>query len=320
MKASYRKSYGKAEDIQLMERPVPKPEKDEILVKVHASSVNRTDEGVLLGKPYIFRFFVGWPKPKKSSLGTDFSGTIESVGSEVSSFSKGDEVYGFYDEGLGSHAEYVTVSIKKAVLLKPSSISHEQAVAALEGAHYAYFFLKNMPLKPGMSIFVNGATGAIGNAMVQLLRARGIQVSFSYPGYALPHIENLSYLERIDYVKEDFTERPTTYDVVLDAVGKSSFRKCKKVLKPGGIYISSELGKHGENIPLSILGFFQRKKRHVRFPMPGSILESMQAIKPLLEKGQFEPLIDTIYPFQEIKKAYSHMLSHQKLGAVLLKM
>jgi NADPH:quinone reductase-like Zn-dependent oxidoreductase len=318
MKTVFRENYGPVSSLEIHEVDIPKPKSNEILVKVKASTVNRTDEGVLLGKPFIFRFFVGFPKPRVAATGTDFSGVVMGFGSKVKNLKIEDEIYGFLDNNLGSHSEYVCISANTPFLKKPTNISHEQAAAALEGAHYAYYFLEKAQLKIGDKIMVNGATGAIGNAAIQMLIHKGYEVSFTYPTDSYEKIEHLKAVKKIDYLREDFTKQDSQYDFVFDAVGKSTFGACKAILKPGGVYISSELGPNAENIPLSIYGLFHKSKRVV-FPFPGSPKYSMPVIRKMLEDGSFVPLIEKVYKFEEIKDAFNHMLSGQKRGNLVLK-
>ena len=220
MKTTFRKNYGGTDSLEIREVPMPQPQRKEVLIKVLAATVNRTDEGVLLGKPLIFRFFVGFPKPRLSATGTDFSGVVVDKGKDVAGFEIGDEVYGFLDTGLGTHAEYVSVAVDQPIFHKPENVSHESAAASLEGAHYAYFFLERVKLNPGDKVLVNGATGAIGNAAVQLLLHRGAKVTFTYPTDSHEKVKHLPAERMIDYLKEDFTTQTERFDFILDAVGK----------------------------------------------------------------------------------------------------
>ncbi|MFT6202911.1 MAG: NADPH:quinone reductase-like Zn-dependent oxidoreductase [Spirosomataceae bacterium] len=319
MKTTYRPTYGNTDLLEIREVPIPEPKADELLIKIKAATVNRTDEGVLLGKPFIFRFFVGFPKPRLSATGTDFSGEIIGKGNAVQDFNIGDEVFGFHDGGIGSHAEYFCISTNRPIFRKPNNISHEQATASLEGAHYAYNFLNKVKLKPGDNVMVNGGTGAIGNSAIQLLSQRDVNITFTYPTDSYDKVKHLKAERMIDYLREDFTQQDVQFDFVFDAVGKSSFGACKRILKPNGIYISSELGPNGENIPLAILGLFKKSKR-VIFPLPRSPKESILHIKSLLEAGKFIPLIDRVYPLESIKKAFDYMLTGEKRGSVVISM
>jgi NADPH:quinone reductase-like Zn-dependent oxidoreductase len=318
MKTVFRHHYGPVSTIEIRDVAIPTPKPGEILVKVKATTVNRTDQGVLLGKPFIFRFFVGFPKPRLSATGTDFSGTVVKVGDQVKSFKSGDDVYGFWDQNIGTHAEYVCINEDMPILLKPQAISFEQAAASLEGAHYAYYFLKRANVKRGDNVLVIGATGAIGNAAVQMLIDQGVHVTFTYPTDSYEKIKHLKAARMIDYLKEDFLSGDTQFDFVFDAVGKSSFGACKKIMKPGAIYVSSELGPRAENIPLALIGLCHSGKRVV-FPLPGNPKSSMPFVKALIEKGAFTPLIDRIYNLDEIREAFSYMLTGEKRGNVVIR-
>ena len=164
MKAAVRKSYGGIEKIEIIDLPIPTPRKNEVLVKVKCTTVNRTDQGVLTGLPFVFRFFIGLRGPKRKILGTDFSGVVEACGSEVSKFKVGDRVWGFYDEGLQSQAEYMVIGEDENIVHMPENVSFERVVACAEGAHYALNCLRVIPYKNGDEFIVNGTTGAIGSA------------------------------------------------------------------------------------------------------------------------------------------------------------
>ena len=203
MKAAIRRNYCGPEQLQIQEVPLPILKADEILVKVKATTVNRTDCGVLTGKPYAIRLFTGLFRPYRAVTGTDFAGVVVDIGSKVQAFEIGDEVYGFYDQGMESHAEYVAVSTAKAVMQKPENVTFDQAVASLEGAHYDYYFLKGLPVKAGDRILINGGTGAIGNAALQLLKHLGahVTVTCETPYVALLKARGADRV--IDYLQED---------------------------------------------------------------------------------------------------------------------
>ncbi|MES2810489.1 MAG: NAD(P)-dependent alcohol dehydrogenase, partial [Bacteroidota bacterium] len=228
-----------------------------------------------------------------------------------------DRVYGFYDQGLCSQAEYVAVSVKKAVLRMPENVSYQQAAASLEGAHYAYYFLNELGLKPGDNVLVNGGTGAIGNAALQFLKHYGVSVTITCETDYVGILKTQGADRVIDYTKSDFTKIGEQFDYVFDAVGKSTFAKCKPLLKPKGIYISSELGPYWQNIWFALLSPAMRDKK-VKFPLPGSIHQSLKFIDGLVASGQFKPLIDKTYKLDEIQHAYKYVLSGQKKGNVIL--
>ena len=317
MKAAVRSTYGGPEVLSVREVETPVPGDNELLIRVHASTVNRTDCGVLWGKPFIFRFFTGLFKPRFNSPGTDFAGIVEAVGKNVTKFRTGDKVWGFKDTGLGSHAQYMTFAENGPVTLIPEGISYEEAAASAEGPHYAYNFINKVKLKPGDPVLVNGASGGIGSAAVQLLKYYGVHVTAVCNTPNLERVQKLGADRVIDYLKEDFTKDPQQYPFVFDAVGKSSFGKCKQLLKPGGIYISSELGPGGENIYLPLITKIRGGKK-VIFPFPSNPKRTLELMNTLLGSGKYHPLIDKTYPLEKITEAYHYVNSGQKTGNVML--
>lgn len=319
MKALVYKKYGnptKIFQIKDVEKPVPNVH--EVLVRIRATTVNRTDEGLVTARYFISRFFTGLFTPKKSIPGTDFAGQIEAVGSSVTSFKIGDRVFGFNDGMLSSHAEYLSLSENDAILHMPMDISYEHAAASCEGAHYAYNFINKVAIKKGQKVLVNGATGAIGSAAVQLLHYLSAEVVAVANTKNLELVKNLGAARVIDYTQNDFTKEDSTYDFIFDAVGKSSFTKCKRLLNPKGIYISSELGAMASNIFLALVTpIFGGKK--VIFPLPVNIKGSLSFIKKLIEEGRFKPVIDRTYPFEKIIDAYQYVQTGQKTGNVVVK-
>lgn len=317
MKAATRYQYCDPDRLKITKVPVPEPGDTEILVKVKATTVNRSDCGALTGKPWLIRCFIGLRKPVRPVTGTDFAGVVVAKGSRVNQFVTGDEVYGFFDEGLSSHAEYAAIRVEKAVLRKPENVTFEQAAASLEGAHYAFYFLNKLKLKAGDSVLINGGTGAIGNAALQFLKYFKVRVTVTCETDFMAVLKRHGADRVIDYTNEDFTKLNEQFDFVFDAVGKSSFGQCKPLLKPGGIYISSELGPYWQNPLLALLSPFMPGKK-VKFPLPLSAQRSMKFINERITKGEFSPLIDRRYPLEEIGKAYNYVLSGQKKGNVII--
>lgn len=319
MKAAIRTKYCNPASLMVGDLPIPEPSDVEVLVKVKATTVNRTDCGVLTGYPLAIRLFTGILKPKLVVTGTDFSGIIVAKGKNVDRFDIGDYVYGFLDIGISSHAEYVVVPITRAIMRKPDGITFEQAAASIEGAHYAYYFLNKLTLTPETKVLVNGGTGAIGNAAIQFLCYRGVQVTAICDKDYINHIKYLGVKRVIDYTVEDFTKMDEKFDYVFDAVGKSSFGKCKRLLKPKGIYISSELGPYWQNLWMGLI-FPLLSGRRIKFPLPLSIVESLQFIDQLLTSGHFIPLIDRCYLLGEISQAFQYVMSGEKKGNVIIRM
>lgn len=319
MKAAFRYNYGSIESIQVLEIPVPEPKPDELRIRVMATTVNRTDIGVLTGKPYLMRAFAGFPRPRFPVTGTDFAGVVDKVGEQVTSFNAGDRVWGFNDNGAGTHGEYVCFSTKSAILPIPDGIDFHQIVACAEAAHYAYNFLNKIKLEPGNHVLVNGGTGAIGSAAIQLVKSKGVAVTAVCHEINVEKVKELGADRVIALEKEDFTKEKIEYDFVFDAVGKSRFSFCKPILKPKGIYISSELGPNWENLTLALsTPIFSAKK--VVFPIPVNILESMNHIQHVLLAGKFIPLMDDrTFSLDEVKEAFAYVASGKKIGNVILR-
>lgn len=317
MKAAYREHYGDALTVREVAEPVARP--NEILIKVHATTVNRTDCAVMTGKPFIMRFFTGLVKPTSPIPGTDFAGEVVAVGDKVSLFKKGQRVFGFNDQGLASQAEYVAVSETQAIAEIPQNVSYSQAAASLEAAHYAFNFLNKMKLAAGQQVLVNGATGGIGSAMVQFLRHAGVRVTATANSKNLALVQKLGAEKIINFENEDFTRIEDRFDCVFDAVGKSTFGKCRHLLKPKGVYISSELGPWLQNPLLALITPLLPGKT-VKFPLPIDIKRSMKYISELLVLGAFKPVIDRTYPLEQIGEAYVYVASGVKTGNVVVEM
>ncbi len=319
MKAAVRFQYGSPDVLTVKDIEKPIPNNDEILIHVYATTVNRTDCGILWAKPFILRFFTGLFKPKRSIPGTDFAGVVEEVGSDVTKFNVGDRVWGFDDTGLSSQAEFTTLPEQQAIAIIPENVSFEQAAASVEGAHYAYNFINKVKLRPGQKVLVNGATGAIGSAAVQFLKYYDVYVTAVCDTNNMALVNKLGADKVIDYTKDDFTSDTEQYDFVFDAVGKSTFFKCERLLIKDGVYISSELGPNAQNLFLALFTpIFGRKK--VKFPVPVNIKASMEFIQDLLEKEQYKPLIDRKYPIEKIQEAYNYVASGRKIGNVIITM
>lgn len=317
MKAAIRSKYGPPEVLSIGEVNKPVPRDNEVLIRLHATTVNRTDCAILTGKPFIMHLFYGFFNPKYPTTGTDFAGIIEATGNKVTRFKTGERVWGFKESGNGTHAQYISIKEDGPLLTIPDTISYQQAAASPEGAYYAYGMIKKIKLKAGDHVLVYGATGAIGSALVQLLKYFGATITAVCNTKNIELVRSLGASRVIDHTQEDFTKDDQRYQFVFDAVGKSSFKKCKPLLYPGGVYMSTDLGPGNQNIYLPITTRFARKR--VIFPMPTDIKGSLRLIRELLVSGQFRPVIDREYPLEEIAEAYTYVLSGQKTGNVVLR-
>lgn len=317
MKAVIHKEYGPPSVLKIQNIGKPTPKDNEVLIRVYATTVNRTDCAMLKAKPFIMRFFTGMLKPKKSILGTDFAGQIEAVGKNVISFKVGDRVFGLDDSGLSSHAHYMTLQEDKAIAIMPKGSSYEEAAASLEGAHYAYNIINKVAIEKDQKILVNGATGAIGSALVQLLKYYEANVTAVCNTKNIALVKSLGATVVIDYSKEDFTQTNEKYAFVFDAVGKSSFTKCKPLLKSGGIYISTELGWMAENLFYALFTSFISNKK-VIFPIPSDCKSSVLLIKKIIEEGFFKAVIDKTYLLEDIAEAFTYVEKGEKTGNVVI--
>ncbi len=320
MKAIVYTQYGSPDVLQLKEVEKPTPRDDEVLIRVCATTVNRTDCATIRAKPFFMRIVTGLFKPKKQIPGTEFAGDIEAVGKGVSFLRVGDKVFGFDDQGAGSHAQYMIIK-EDTVITMPDKISYGQAAASSEGAHYAYNFINKVDLKAGQHVLVNGATGAIGSATVQLLKYFDVNITAVCATKNIELVKSLGANKVVDYTKDDFTKDEQNYDFVFDTVGKSSFFKCKHLLKPGGVYISSDLGYMAQNLFLPlitpIIKLLISNKKAV-FPTPTDIRGSLRLIKRLIEQNKFKAVIDREFPLEQIVEAYKYVEKGHKTGNVVI--
>ena len=318
MRAIVYTKYGPPEVAKLMEVPKPLPKDNEVLIKVYASTVNRTDSGFRSAEYFISRFWTGILQPKHQILGCEFAGIIEEIGKSVTTFKKGDKVFGFNDKTCGGHGEYLTIAETDAVTTMPDNLSFHEAAALTEGAHYALVDIRAAKIEPGQNVLVYGATGAIGSAAVQLLKHFGTKVTAVCNTKNVELVKSLGADIVIDYQTQDFTQTENKFQFIFDAVGKSSFRQCKPLLTEKGIYISTELGKNAENIFFALTTPIWGGKK-VLFPIPTINKEDVIFLKELVEKGEYKPLIDRHYKLDQIVEAYKYVESEQKTGNVVIK-
>jgi NADPH:quinone reductase-like Zn-dependent oxidoreductase len=317
MKAIVCAKYGSPDVLELKEIVKPTPKDNEVLIEIHATTVNRTDSAILRAIPFFSRITTGLFKPKNPILGTEFAGQIEAIGKDVSSFNISEKVFGFTEYSFGTHAQYMTISQDKAIVTIPDEMTYEEAAACSEGSFYAYNFINKVDLKKGQKVLVNGATGGIGSAAVQLSKYFGADVTGVCRSEHFELVRSLGASKVIDYTKEDFTKHDEKYDFVFDTVGKSSFFKCRPVLKPRGIYISSELGYMYQNIFLPLITPLFRKKK-TKFPLPQDCKGTLLLIKKIIEEGKYRAVIDRNYPLEKVVEAYRYVEKGQKIGNVVI--
>jgi len=317
MRAIINTEYGPPEVVKLMEVDKPVPKDNEVLIKVYATTVNRTDCGFRSAEYFISRFFSGLFRPKFKTLGNEFAGEIEAIGKDVTSFNIGDKVFGFSGIKFGAHAEYMTIAENEAITTIPHNLTFEEAAPITEGGHYALCDIRAANIKSGQNVLIYGASGAIGSAAVQLVKYFGAKVTAVCNTKNLELLKSLGADQVIDYTNQDFTKIDQIFDFVFDAVGKSSFGQCKPLLNKKGIYISTELGKNSENIFLALITpIFGGKK--VIFPLPTISKEDVIFLKELVETDKFKPVIDRRYTLEQILEAYKYVETGQKTGNVVI--
>jgi len=317
MRAAVNVRYGPPEVVGIQQVGKPSAGVGEVLVGVYAATVNRTDCAYRAASPFFMRFVAGLGRPKAMILGNEFAGVVEAVGPDVTAFRAGDRVFGYNEGHFGAHAEYLTVRADGPLAHVPAGVAFEQAAAATEGAHYALAFIRRIQVRDGTQILVNGATGAIGSAAVQLLKCLGAQVTAVCGPDGVDLVRGLGADRVIDYIAQDFRRDEHVYDAVFDAVGKSSFGRCRRLLTPGGVYSSTELGRFAQNPVLAMLSPLRRGRRVV-FPYPSIDQAMVEHVRDLLASGRFQPLLDRRYPLERIVDAYRHAESGTKLGSVLI--
>jgi NADPH:quinone reductase-like Zn-dependent oxidoreductase len=318
MRAAVHTRYGPPDVVRVAEVEQPAAEDDEVLVRVHATTVNQTDCGFRAAKPFIVRFVAGLSRPRVTVLGNEFAGEVAAVGRSVTSFAVGDRVFGYNEGSFGAHAEYMTIREDGWIATMPAGLTYEEAAPSTEGSHYALSGIRTAKVRRGQDVLVYGATGAIGSAAVQLLEHLGAKVTAVCATEHLELVKGLGADRVVDYTAEDFTNDRQTYDVVLDAVGKSSFGRCRRLLKPGGTYLSSDLGPLSQNPLLALVTPLFRGKR-VMFPIPKQDPEMLRYLKGLIESGAFTPVVDRQYPLDQIVEAYRYVETGQKIGNVVIR-
>ncbi|MEJ7793272.1 MAG: NAD(P)-dependent alcohol dehydrogenase [Gaiellaceae bacterium] len=298
--------------VEEVERPVPK--EDEVLVKIHATTVNRTDCGARAAEPFISRFFTGLRRPRRRILGSELAGEVEAVGAAVSQFEVGDRVFGMR---AGAHAEFVCVREDRSLAHKPAGMSFEEAAAVCDGAIIALACLRKADLRKGRSILIYGASGSIGTAAVQLAKYFDADVTAVCNTKNVELVRSLGANRVIDYTQEDFTQSDETYDVIFDAVGKHSFRRCRGSLKPAGIYIETDLGFLW-HVPVLALLTRRLGDKRVTLPIPKYTKEDVLFLKELIEAGRYRAVVDRSYPLEQVVEATRYVERGQKTGNVVL--
>jgi NADPH:quinone reductase-like Zn-dependent oxidoreductase len=324
VRAAVRTRYGGPEVIHFEEVPEPVPGSGEILVRVHATTVNRTDCAYRSGRPWINRAFCGWPRPRVHVLGSEYAGVVVGVGEGVGRYAVGDRVFGFVDGRPGAHAELVAVAVEGLVAPVPEGWDLAAAAPGMEGAHYAHACLRVTGLGAGHRALVHGATGGIGTALLQLLHAGGAEVTAVCDRLPAGRPELLAELGVARVVElagaRGLGSVGGGFDAVVDATGHTSFGATRRLLRPGGSYVSSDLGRGGLNILLAAAGPLARAlgRRHVRFPLPRGDASLAAYLRQLMDRGAYRPVVDRTFDFQELRDAYAYVDTGRKVGNVVV--
>lgn len=317
MKAVIYQKYGLPEVLQLKEVKTPVPEKNEVLVKIKATTVTPVDCVFRSGKQFAARMFTGLRKPKNPILGSELSGVVESVGEKVKNFRPGDEVFG---SGPG-HAEFACISADGPIAIKPKSLSFQEAAAVPYGMLTALPFLRDSGnIQSGQKVLINGASGSIGTYAVQLAKYYGAEVTGVCSTPNIDLVNSIGADRVIDYKKEDFTKTGDTWNIIFDAVGKSSFSKSKRALTPNGIYMTTVMG-----FPILFqmlwTSKFGSKKANITFTglrPPEETSKDILVIKKMVEQQKIKPVIDRTWPLGEIVKATRYVEKGHKAGNVVI--
>jgi NADPH:quinone reductase-like Zn-dependent oxidoreductase len=309
--------YGPPEVLRVDEVERPVPGEDEVLVRVHASTVTRADVMRMRSRQYAFtRTFTGIRRPRRTSAGTEFAGVVEEAGAGVTEFRAGDEVFGVAD---GANAESLAVREGAVIAPKPASLTFEQAAAVPDGALLALTCLR--PLEPlrGRRVLAYGAAGSIGTAAVQLLaRHFEAEVTAVCDTKDVELVRSLGARDVSDRLTEDFTARGETWDVVFDAVGKLSFRRCRRALAPGGTYVTMDLG-FLYHAPLLSVATRVVGSRRAMVGIGRYRKEDLAFVAGLVDLGAYRPVIDRTYALDEIVEAARYVESGRKAGNVVIR-
>ena len=323
MKAVVYEKYGTPDVLRLQEVEKPVPNDNEILIRVNAAVVTNADCAARKGKPLMARFAFGLFNPKNRILGTEFSGDIITVGKQVKRFKTGDSVYAATGTDFGAHAEYICIPGDGALSPKPKNVSYEEAAAIGEGALTALPFLRDEGhIQKGQKVLINGASGSVGTAAVQLAHYFEAEVTGVCSSKNVELVKSLGAENVIDYTKEEFTKAGQTYDIIFDAVGKSSFSRCKRSLKPDGIYLST-VPNLGIMFQMLRTSKFSRKKAVITFTGLRSAEEKskdLAFIRDLIEAGKIRAVIDRRYPPEKIVDAHRYVETGHKIGNVVVLM
>ena len=321
MKAMITTTYGSPDVFRLENVAKPVPHPNQVLIKVHASAVTKADTMMRTGKPFIGRLFTGLSKPKLPVWGTGFSGVVEAVGSKVTQFKVGSKVFGENIETMGTYAEYVTVPEDGIVAHLPDNISFDEAAGMCDGGLTSLNFLINLGnIKSGQKVLINGASGSLGTAAIQIAKHFGADVTGVCSGNNISLVKKLGADHVIDYTRQDFTTNTNTYDLIYDTVGVRSFTECRPALTKHGLYLSPVLGMPllGHMMVTSVFG-----KKKAKFSATGALpveetRRLLDMLLDIIEAGNLRGVLDRTYPLEQLAEAHTYVDAGHKKGNVVL--
>lgn len=319
MKAVVYPKYGSVDVVRIAAVEKPTPVDDELLIRVHETVVTRADMSFRRGRPLIARLFSGVLKPEKRP-GGQFVGEIEAVGKDVTLFGKGDRVFGSTVPGMGGHAEYVCLPEDGVLALLPAGMTDEEIAGICDGGLTALHFLRDKAnVQRGQRVLINGASGSVGSFAVQLADYYGAEVTGVCSTANVELVRSLGAEKVIDYTEAEFTERAETYDIVFDAVGKSSFSRCKRVLTPRGVYLTTVASP---TVLLQMLWTAKRRGKRAIFAAAGlrQRTEDLLFLRERIEAGEITAVVDRRYPLERIAEAHGYVENGHKKGNIVITM
>jgi NADPH:quinone reductase-like Zn-dependent oxidoreductase len=317
MRAVVYSRYGPPDVLRLAEVERPVPRDDEVLVRVHATTVTRTDCSFRQPRPFFVRLFSGLRRPRRPILGTELAGEVEEAGASVTRFAPGDRVFGVNADRFGAHAELVAVRQDGPLATMPAGTTFEEAAPVCDGLTIALACLRKARLEARQRILVYGASGSIGTAAVQLAKVMDAHVTAVCDTRNVETVRALGADEVVDYTRQDFTAGGETYDVVFDAVGKISLRRCRRLIRRGGFFVETDLGFLAQNVALVLLTRWVAPVR-VLIPIPKYTQADVLFARELLEAGRYRAVIDRTYPLEQVVEATRYVETQQKTGNIVL--
>ena len=321
MKAIVYTKYGPPDVLQLKEVEKPTPKDNEVQIRIYATTVTATECTFRKGEPFFSRLFTGLRRPKITTLGEELAGEIEAAGKDVKLFKKGNQVFGTAGPGFGANAEYICIPEDGVLAIKPSNMNYVESASSVDGFLTALPFLRDKGnIQSGQRVLINGASGSVGSAAVQIARYFGAEVTGVCSTANLEMVRTLGAKNVIDYTKEDFTRTGQTYDIIFDAVGKISFSRCKSSLKQNGIFLEAGigLGIFPHVLWTSMFGGKKARIAATGLRSPQERTKDLILLKELMEEGKIKSVIDRQYSLEKIAEAHSYVDQGHKKGNVVI--